>query len=68
MKQLKVIYECMMGCLIVVGGGFIIYHLDTTNSAVSRIEKLGGRGSFRHRLGVNPLRNRQSQRNTGYGQ
>ncbi len=42
MKQLKLIYECMMGCLIVVGGGFIIYHLDTTNYAVSRIEKLGG--------------------------
>lgn len=40
--SLKAIYECVMGCIIVIGGGFTIYCLDSTQHAISHIEDLGG--------------------------
>lgn len=38
----KAIYECVMGCSIVIGGGFTIYCLDSTQHTISHIEDLGG--------------------------
>ncbi|QDU49466.1 hypothetical protein Pan110_18030 [Gimesia panareensis] len=36
------IFECVMGCSVVIGGGFTIYCLDSTQHAISHIEDLGG--------------------------